>query len=86
MASSIWGLILAWLCFFLRDWGRLRNLPEGDRFMGQELFPFRRYDHTLFTWPILTAALFLLVKVDTWNLLRNLENGTIAPIVIIAAK
>jgi len=71
LASAIWGLALAWLCFFLRRWAFLRNLPEGDRFMGQDLFPFRRYDYSLFTWPIMAAALFLIIKVDTWNLFRN---------------
>ena len=39
--------------------------------MGRELFPFRRYVHTLFTWPVIASALFLAVKVDSWNLLRN---------------
>src|SRR5882724_5365482 len=39
--------------------------------MGKELFPLLRHDHTLFTWPILAAVLFLIIKVDTWNLVRN---------------
>src|SRR5882724_6115938 len=39
--------------------------------MGKEFFPLLRHDHTLFTWPILAAVLFLIIKVDTWNLVRN---------------
>jgi hypothetical protein len=76
LGSAVCGLVLTGLCFFLREWPYLRNLPEGDRFLDRDLFPFRRYDHTLFTWPILAAVLFLLVKVETWNVLQNLvANG-----------
>jgi hypothetical protein len=75
LGSSLWGLALAGLCFALRPWAFLNELPEGDRFMGKELFPFRRHDHTLFTWPIMAAALCLLVKVDAWHLVRNLFGG-----------
>ena len=39
--------------------------------MGRHLFPFRRYDHTLFTWPLVAAAVFLIVKVDTVEPVRN---------------
>ena len=72
LGSSIWGLALTWLCFVLRPWAFLNNLPEGDRFMRKEPFPLRRYDHTLFTWPIMAAVLFLIIKVETWNLIINL--------------
>jgi hypothetical protein len=71
-ASSICALVLTWLCFVLRPWSFLKNLPEGDRFMAKESFPLRRNDHTLFTWPIIAAVLFLIIKVETWNLLINL--------------
>jgi len=71
LASAICGLGLVWLCFFLRSWGFLKNLGEGDRFLGSEQFPVRRYDHTLFTWPILMAVVFLIAKVDSWNVVRN---------------
>jgi len=75
-ASSICALALTWLCFFLRPWAFLKNLPEGDRFMANEPFPLRRYDHTLFTWPIMAAVLFLVIKVETWNFILNLiANG-----------
>ena len=39
--------------------------------MGRDLFPLRRLDHTLFTWPIMAAATFLIVKVETWTLVQN---------------
>ena len=75
-ASSICALALTWLCFALRPWPRLQNLPEGDRFMGRDPFPLRRYDHTLFTWPIMAAALFLIIKVESWNFILNfIANG-----------
>src|SRR5260370_6598793 len=35
------------------------------------MFQLRLYNHPLFTWPILAAALFLTTKVDSWNLFRN---------------
>src|SRR5207245_4749132 len=73
LGSASWSLALVWLCFFLRRWPFLMNLPAGDRFMGEEPFPLQRRDHTLFTWPILLAVLFLAMKVDAWNLLRNLS-------------
>ena len=75
LASASCGLGLVWLCFFLRSWGFLKSLGEGDRFLGTELFPVRRYDHTLFTWPILMAVVFLIAKVDSWNVVRNAIAG-----------
>ena len=77
LASSLWGLALTGLCFLLRPWSFLKDLPEGDRFMGKELFPFRRHDHTLFTWPIMAAVVYLLIKVDAWHLVRNLDDSGI---------
>jgi hypothetical protein len=71
-ASSVCALGLTWLCFILRPWPFLKNLPDGDHFMAREPFPLRRHDHTLFTWPIMAAVLFLVIKVETWNLLINL--------------
>ncbi|MCX6875621.1 MAG: hypothetical protein NTW21_17710 [Verrucomicrobia bacterium] len=78
LASAGCTLLLVGLCFALRPWAFLKDLSDGDRFMGKELFPFQRRDHTLFTWPILAAAVFLLVKVDSWNLLRNVANGPLS--------
>ena len=72
LGSSLWALALTGLCFLLRPWAFLKELPEGDRFMGKELFPIRRHNHTLFTWPIMAAAIYLLIKVDTWHLVANL--------------
>ena len=70
-ASSGLGLII--LCFLLRPARFLENLGEGDRFMGRTLFPICRYDHTLFTWPLLGSALFLTVRTDTVSYIRNLR-------------
>jgi hypothetical protein len=71
LGSAIGGLLLTWLCFLLRPWTFLKDLPEGDLFMGRDVFPLRRLDHTLFTWPIVAAATFLIVKVETWTLVQN---------------
>jgi len=71
LGSACWALALAGLCFLLRPWSFLGRLPEADRFMGRESFPLGRADHTLFTWPIMAAALYLALKVDTWHLVQN---------------
>jgi hypothetical protein len=73
LGSAVCALLMTWVCFALRPWAFLQNLPEGDRFMGTEAFPFRRPDHTLFTWPILAGAFYLLAKVDTWHWWRSLS-------------
>lgn len=71
LGSACNALALMILCFFLRRWPFLRNLGEGDRFFGRDPFPLRRHDHSLFTLPILLAAAYLAIKVDTWSLVRN---------------
>ncbi|MBI5528017.1 MAG: hypothetical protein HY897_16925 [Deltaproteobacteria bacterium] len=71
LGSASWGLALVLLVFPLQRWKRLADLGPGDRSFDGGAFPFVRPDHTLFTWPLLTAALFLTAKVDTWNLARN---------------
>ena len=70
--GSAWsglGLVLA--CFPLSRAAWLRNLDDGDLFFGRIPFPFRRHDHTLFTWPMAASAVFLSFRVDTWTLLQN---------------
>lgn len=69
LGSSVWALALAVAAFPLR---RLAFPGGGDRFLGLASFPFRRHDHTLVTWPLLGAVLFLCFKVDLWNVARNL--------------
>jgi len=76
-ATSALGLLL--LCFGLRPWPFLRELGDGDRFMGQWSFPLQRRDHTLFTWPIVASVVFLATKVDTWNLSRNMFGDGVGP-------
>ncbi|MCP4657186.1 MAG: hypothetical protein GY856_17395, partial [bacterium] len=72
LASAASALGLTLLCFLLRRAAFLKDLGEGDLYMGRDPFPLRRYDHRLFVWPLLASIVFLLIKVDTWNLLRNL--------------
>jgi hypothetical protein len=76
LGSATFGLIITLACFPLKRWRRLRDLGEGDLFLGKTPFPLRRYDHTLFTWPLLAVALFLTTKVDTWTLIRHLSQDT----------
>jgi hypothetical protein len=71
IGSSLNALGLIILCFPLRKAAFLKNLSEGDRFLGTTPFPLRRYDHSLFTLPILASVLFLTIKTDTWTIARN---------------
>jgi len=74
--ASAWiALVLLLLAFALREAAFLRDLGEGDRFLGIEPFPLRRYDHTLFTGPLVACVLFLIVKVDTWTVLNQVDRG-----------
>jgi len=75
LESAIWGLSLIGLCFLLRPWGFLRDLPDGDLFGGRQPFPCRRHDHTLFCWPVMFGAVYLIAKVDSWNAIHNLVDG-----------
>ncbi|MBN2505245.1 MAG: hypothetical protein JXQ71_00985 [Verrucomicrobia bacterium] len=75
LGSALAALGLVALGFRLRPWARLRNLGDGDPLLGREPFPLRRGDHTLFTTPILLAALYLALRVQTWDLARNWTTG-----------
>jgi hypothetical protein len=75
LMSALSSAALTWCCFLLRDSPALANLDEGDRFGGYAPFPLQRRDHTLFTWPLLASALFLVVKVDTWLLASHVADG-----------
>ena len=72
LGSSLSALGLLIASFPLRGASFLKSLSEGDQFFDRTPFPIRRYDHTLFTWPLVASALFLIVRVDTWVLLKNL--------------
>jgi hypothetical protein len=69
-ACTAFGLIIA--SFILRELKYLKNLGEGDSFLGKVPFSFRRFDHTLFTWPLIASAVFLLSKTDTITFVKNL--------------
>ncbi len=76
-SCSALGLVLS--CFALKKANWLKQLDEGDLFLGRTPFPIRRFDHTLFTWPLAASALFLIVRVDSWNFVRKaLPDGPIA--------
>ena len=72
-SASALGLVVA--CFPLARSRWLRDLDTGDQFFGRIPFPFRRHDHTLFTWPLAASAVFLTVRVETWTLLQNALPG-----------
>jgi hypothetical protein len=74
LGSAASALIMAGLCFYLRRAPFLQKLGEGDLYMGRTPFPLRRHDSTLFTGPLLAAILFLAIKVETWNFLRNITS------------
>ncbi|MBI5209699.1 MAG: hypothetical protein HY927_07005 [Elusimicrobia bacterium] len=75
LLSGVCALAMALACFPLARSPRLKDLGQGDLFAGRVPFPWQRRDHTLFTWPLLASAVLLSLKVDTWNLLRNLVLG-----------
>jgi hypothetical protein len=77
--SSWIALVLLLLAFRLREADFLRALGEGDRFLGREPFPLRRFDHTLFTGPLLASVLFLVGKVDTWTVLNRPPPADLQP-------
>ncbi len=86
--SAVAALLLLVTAFHLRWRPDLAALGEGDAFFGGGAFPLRRHDHALFTTPIVAAALFLLLRVDTYTVLRNLGDGpplrTAAAVVLTA--
>ncbi|MBI4230680.1 MAG: hypothetical protein HY608_07575 [Planctomycetes bacterium] len=74
LGSAASAVLIAALLFRLRSLPALQNLSGGDPFLGGNPFPMRRTDPTLFTSPLICAALFLAAKVETWNLARNLPD------------
>ena len=72
LASAISALALCLVAFPLFQSPRLKALGEGDLFLGHTPFPMQRRDSTLFTIPMLSAAIFLCAKVNTWSVCRNL--------------
>src|SRR4029077_20444083 len=86
--SAVSALALVLASFRLREAPSLRDLEGGDLLFGQAPFPFRRFDHTLFTGPLLASALFLIVRVDTFTLVGHLDRvplKTAAALVFTAA-
>ena len=71
LGSSLSAAGLMVFCFVLQKSRFLKDLDEGDRFMETIPFPIRRYDHSLFTLPILASVLFLTIKTDTLTLVRQ---------------
>ena len=68
LGSGITSLVCIIVAFKLRHLKFFRNLSKGDLFLGKYEFPWRRYDHTLFTWPLMLSAGFLVMKTGTFNL------------------
>jgi hypothetical protein len=74
--GSAWSaLALIVVSFRLRAWPRLTVLRGGDLLFGEAPFPLRRSDHKLFTTPLIASAAFLLAKVDSWTLMRQLDHA-----------
>lgn len=75
-ALTAFGLVL--LSFRLRALPALQKLEGGDLYMGLTPYPFRRHDYTLFTLPMIVSAIFLTLKVETWNFFSSIDNSTLA--------
>jgi len=71
LGSACSAAALTLCCFPLTRSRWLQNLGEGDRFLGRIPFPFRRYDSTLFTWPLMASAAFLSIRLEFWTVLQN---------------
>jgi hypothetical protein len=82
--SSLTALALMLGSFFLRRAPALRNLGEGDKYMGETPYPLRRLDSTLFTLPMIASAVFLAAKIETWNLFMNLDQGRLPLMLVLA--
>lgn len=72
-ACSAFSLIIA--SFIVRKIKALKNLSAGDLFLGKVPFYFRRFDHTLFTWPLIASAVFLICRTDTITFAKNLMHN-----------
>jgi len=80
--SSLTALGLMLGSFYLRRAPWLSTLGEGDKYLGETPYPLRRNDSTLFTLPMVASAIFLAVKVETWNLFLH---GTPLPLKVWGA-
>ena len=69
-ACSALGLIVG--SFIVREIKALKKLSAGDLFLGKVPFNLRRFDHTLFTWPLIGSAVFLICRTDTITFIKNL--------------
>ena len=86
IGSAVNALWMTLLCFALRGWKRLKDLGPGDRFLGLHDFPLVRRDHTLFTWPLVVSALFLLARTNTITLARHFPDvGTLTALSLCCA-
>lgn len=74
LGSSLTALGFMIGSFSLRRIPALRDLGDGDKYLGVTPYPLRRRDSSLFTLPMIASAAFLALKVETWNLFTNLEH------------
>jgi hypothetical protein len=72
LGSASSAVVLVLVAFALRRASWLRGLEGGDPLIGSRAFPLRRQDHTLFTWPILASAVFLVAKTAIWTVPHQL--------------
>lgn len=71
LGSAVTALILIVSCCVLRSRQWLKNLGPGDPLYAGRFFPWCRYDHTLLTWPLFAAAVFLCLRVDSLTFYRK---------------
>ena len=77
LGSACSSLALLVGCFYLRKAPFLANLQGGDLLMGKVPFPIRRRNNSLFTWPLIAAALFLMLKTESYTLVKNIINNAV---------
>jgi len=62
--SALTAACLMGGAFVVRRSPRLQDLTGGDPWLGEEPFPLRRQDHTLFTIPMVLCAVLMSLRVD----------------------
>lgn len=75
LGSAVIAVALLLASFYLRRAPFLRELPPGDAWMFGEKFPFARYDHTLFTAPLVLTMAILSLRVDTFSVFKNYDHA-----------
>jgi hypothetical protein len=82
LGSAVGALAMILLAFRLRSLESLKSLGAGDKYLGENPYPLELRNCTLFTWPLLTSAVFLTIKVEAWNFFVGFDRAFKLPTAI----